>query len=73
VIDIATLQMWFAVLIGWLDREQRDALAYLIEENRILREQLGERRLHLTDNDRRRLAVRAFRVGGGPCGRSPRS
>lgn len=60
---MSALQMWLAVLIGWLDRQEREALAYLIEENRILRAQLGERRPRLTDDDRRRLAVRAFRVG----------
>jgi hypothetical protein len=41
VIDVSILQMWFAVLIGWLDRQEREALAYLIEENRVLRAQLG--------------------------------
>jgi Transposase len=35
----------------------------LIEENRCLRRQLGGRRLRLTDNDRRRLAGWAYRVG----------
>jgi hypothetical protein len=63
VIDISALQMWFAVLISWLDRQEREALAYLIEENRVLRRQLGGQRLRLTDDDRRRLAVRAFRLG----------
>jgi transposase InsO family protein len=63
VIDMSALQMWFAVLIGWLDRQEREALAYLIEENRVLRAQLGGQRLRLTDDDRRRLAVRAFRLG----------
>ena len=60
---MSALQMWFAVLIGWLDRQEREALAYLIEENRVLRAQLGGQRLRLTDDDRRRLAVRAFRLG----------
>ena len=55
--------MWFAVVIGWLDRQEREALAYLIEENRVLRAQLGGRRLRLTDDERRRLAARAFRLG----------
>jgi putative transposase len=50
-------------LTGWLERREREALAYLIEENRLLRRQLGRRRLQLTNDDRRRLAVRAFRVG----------
>ena len=38
-------------------------LAYLIEENRVLRRQLGGRRLRLTDDDRRQLAARAYRLG----------
>ena len=38
-------------------------LAYLIEENRVLRRQLGGRRLRLTDDDRRKLAARAYRLG----------
>jgi hypothetical protein len=63
VIAPAALQMLLLVLTGWLERREREALAYLIEENRVLRRQLGGRRLRLTDDDRRRLAVPAFRVG----------
>ena len=48
---------------SWLDQREREALAYLIEENRILRRQLGGRRLRLTDDDRRKLAARAYRLG----------
>jgi len=44
-------------------RSRAGALAYLIEEDRVLRPQLGGRRLRLTDDERRRLAVRAYRVG----------
>src|SRR5262245_58293940 len=55
--------MVLAVLTGWLDRQEREALRYLIEENRVLRRQLGTPRLRLTDDDRRRLAVRAHRLG----------
>ena len=55
--------MVLGVLIGWLDRREREAVAYLIEENRLLRRQLGTRRPRLTDDDRRRLAARAYRVG----------
>ena len=55
--------MVLCVLTGWLDRREREAVAYLIEENRLLRRQLGTRRLRLTDDDRRRLAARAYRVG----------
>ena len=63
MIDVSTLQLWLATVAAWLDRREREALAYLIEENRLLRRQLGGRRLRLTDDDRRRLAVRAYRLG----------
>jgi transposase InsO family protein len=63
VIDPAALQIVLSVLTGWLDRRERAALAYLIEENRLLRRQLGSRRLRLTDDERRRLAARAYRLG----------
>jgi putative transposase len=63
VIDPAALQMVLMVLTGWLDGRERRALAYLIEENRLLRREVGGRRLRLTDDDRRRLAARAYRVG----------
>src|SRR3954470_10771591 len=55
--------MMLGVLTGWLNHREREVLAYLVEENRLLRRQLGGRRLRLTDNDRRRLAARAYRVG----------
>ena len=63
MIEPVALQMVLGVLTGWLDRREREAIAYLIAENRLLRYQLGGRRLRLTDKDRRRLAARAFRVG----------
>ena len=55
--------MLLLVLTSWLERREREAIAYLIEENRLLRRQLGGRRLRFTDDDRRRLAVRAHRLG----------
>jgi hypothetical protein len=61
--NASALQLLLAVLAGWLDRQDRDVLRYLVEENRVLRRQLRGRRLSLTDNDRRRLAVRAYRLG----------
>ena len=38
-------------------------IEYLREENRVLREQLGERRSRLTDDQRRRLAAKANGLG----------
>jgi putative transposase len=48
---------------GWLGQQQRDAMDYLREENRVLREQLGNKRLRLNDDQRRRLAAKANKVG----------
>ena len=63
VIDASALHMVLAVLTGWLDRQERQAIGYLMEENRVLRRQLGQQRIQFTDADRRRLAVRGYRLG----------
>ena len=55
--------MVLAVLTGRLDRQERQAIAYLMEENRVLRRQLGKRRIQFTETDRRRLAVRGYQLG----------
>jgi hypothetical protein len=47
------------IFAGWLNRSQQDVIEYLQEENRVLREQLGGKRLRFTDGQRRRLAVKA--------------
>ena len=38
------------VLAGWMNQRQQNVIEYLREENRVLREQLGERRLRFTDD-----------------------
>src|SRR5437764_2858282 len=48
---------------GWMNQRQLNVIDYLHEENRVLREQPGERRLRFTDDQRRRLAVRAKGLG----------
>ena len=48
---------------GWMTERQLQAMDYLKEENRVLREQLGECRLRLTDDQRRRLAAKAKGLG----------
>jgi putative transposase len=65
VIDVSAFQLLLTLLTGWVDREQRNVLRYLLEENRVLRRQLRGRRLQLTGDDRRRPAVRAYRLGRG--------
>jgi putative transposase len=54
--------MLLAAFAGWLDQRQQDAVAYLIEENRILRGHMRGR-IRLTDAERRRLAMHGHRLG----------
>ena len=56
-------QLIVASLLGWLQREQSEAIGYLREENRILKAQLRSQRLRLTDHERRRLATIGARLG----------
>jgi hypothetical protein len=48
---------------GWLNQKQQQVIDYLMEENRVLREQIGCRRLRFNDDQRRRLAAKAKRLG----------
>jgi len=63
---VATLQPWqilVAAMAGWITRQQDAVIENLREENRVLKQQLGRRRLRLTDAQRRRLAVRGKVIG----------
>jgi Integrase core domain len=51
------------ILAGFLNRSQQDAIDYLREENRVLREMVGRRRLKFTDTQRKRLAIRGKALG----------
>ena len=57
------LQFLVLTFAGWVNRHQDDLIAYLREENRVLREHLGPRPIRLTDAQRRRLAVRGQKLG----------
>ena len=48
---------------GWMNQRQLQIMNYLREGNRVLREQLGGRRLRLNDDQRRRLAAKAKGLG----------
>ena len=50
-------------LAGWLNQRQHQIIHYLVEENCVLREQMGRRRLRFTDDQRRRLAAKAKTLG----------
>src|SRR5713101_4377718 len=47
---------------GWMNQHQQHVVEYLSEENRVLQEQIGSRRMRFTDNQRCRLAARAKKL-----------
>jgi putative transposase len=61
--DVYPLQVLLVTLAGWVNRHQQHVIEYLLEENRVLKAQVKGRRLRLTDNQRRRLAVKGRQLG----------
>jgi hypothetical protein len=57
------LQLLLLTVSRWVHRHQQEVIAYLVEENRVLKEQVGGRKLRLTDDQRCRLAAKAKGVG----------
>jgi putative transposase len=57
------LHVLIALVAAWIQRHQQRVITYLHEENRVLKAQLGNRRLRLTDTDRHRLAAVAYPLG----------
>jgi putative transposase len=58
-----TWQFLLVALAGFINRQQQDMIAYLQEENRVLREKLGGKRLLLNVAQKRRLATAAVKLG----------
>ncbi len=56
-------QLLLVTLAGWINRHQQDVIAYIQEETRILKGKLKGRRIRLTDDERRRLAVKGKALG----------
>ncbi len=56
------LQVLIAILACWIRKHQDQVIAYLQEENHLLKSKLKGRRLTLTDTERRRLAVLAHPI-----------
>src|SRR5262245_40925046 len=50
-------------LAGWMNQHQQHIIEFLMEENRVLRAQIGDRRLRFSDDQRRRLAAKAKKLG----------
>ena len=56
-------QLLLVILAGWINRQQQEVIEYLRTENQILKESHGKKRIPLTDEQRRRLAVKAKALG----------
>ena len=65
MIDTIQFQLLLATSAAWANRQRAGVIAYLIEENRVLKEQLesGGKRLRFTDDQRRRLAAKGKPLG----------
>ena len=83
---IEPLTFLVVAIAGWIQREQQAAIVHLREENRVLKARLRGRKLGLTDDERRRLAVkgkalgrkllaesRRYRHTGNPAGLAPKA
>jgi len=60
---VSPFQFVLAVLCAWRQREHEDTIAFLREENRVLKVRLEGRRLRLDDHERWRLAELGHRLG----------
>ena len=60
---IAPLPLLLMMFSGWVNHSQVDVIEYLKEENRILKERLGGKRIQFTDAERRRLTRKAYALG----------
>jgi hypothetical protein len=60
MLEIIQFQLLLATFAGWVGRQQSAVIAYRVEENRVLKEQIesGGKRLRFTDDQRRRLAAK---------------
>jgi len=62
---MSSLPLKFLLLsvAGWMTRDQRAVIEYLVAENTVLREHVGRRRIPYTDAQRRRLGSAAKKLG----------
>jgi transposase InsO family protein len=58
-------QIFLTILAGWMSRKQQNVIEYLLEENRILKEQFDKtgKKLRLTNRHRRELARKGKLLG----------
>jgi len=63
VLLLQPLHLLLMMFAGWVNRHQLDVIDYLKEENRVLKERVGGRRICFTNAERRRLARKAYALG----------
>ena len=56
-------QLLLIILAGWVNQQQQQVIEYLQTENQVLKEKLGKKRVLLSDDQRRRLAVQGKILG----------
>ncbi len=56
-------QLMLIILASWVNRQQQEVIEYLRTENAVLKEKFGKKRILLTDDQRRRLAVKGKILG----------
>ncbi|MFT4538586.1 MAG: hypothetical protein ACI841_000514 [Planctomycetota bacterium] len=69
--ELHPLEALLLTVSGWVSRNQQHVIEYLVEENGVLKEQLGGKAPRLNDNQRRRLAAKANALAGRPSIVSP--
>ena len=73
-------QLFLVIVAGWINQQQQQVIDYLLSENQVLKESHGKKRILLSDDQRRRLAVKGKILGrsahnehpGGRAAGSPR-
>ena len=61
--EVSTLNFLLLTVSGWVNRRQLKVIEYLREENRVLREHLGTKRVRFSDSQRRRLGEKGKALG----------
>ncbi len=56
-------QLMLIILASWVNRQQQEVIEYLCTENAVLKEKFGKERILLTNEQRRRLAVKGKILG----------
>ncbi len=57
------LHFLMAIFAGWANRQQQAVIEYLQAENEVLQSQLEGQQLRLSDDQRRKLAVKGKALG----------